>query len=277
MDTKLLFAEEEIVTFPDYLFHAPCTVTIAGPSGSGKTSIAMDILRYRQEIFSQRVRGVVYCYSEFNEVFNDPPGGGSGSVIFHRGLPSEEQLYGYIDKFAGDHFLLFYDDLMSQVASSSMAQDVACKLSHHRNFSCISLTQNIFVQGRNARNQSLNSMYYLLTRSCRDLRQISTLGNQLFPGRGAKFVEAYMDSVDKPFVEEEEDADVNDETTMATLASTAKAASPTPPTLPVSSAGRPHVDVPALYVSCHPVKTERNFQLLSSIFPPGGGMVLYRI
>ena len=84
-------------------------------------------------------------------------------------------------------------------------------------------------------------MYYLLTRSCRDLRQISTLGNQLFPNKGSRFMAAYMDAVDNPLKGED----------------------------PRSPAH--------LYVSCHPVKTERNFQLLSGIFPPGGSMVLYRL
>ena len=67
---------------------------------------------------------------------------------------------------------------------------------------------------------------------------MSTLGSQLFPGKGSKFMDVYLDSVDHPMEKQ---------------------------------------DIPHLYVSCHPVKTERNFQLLSSIFPPGGSMVLYRI
>ncbi len=41
--------------------------------------------------------------------------------------------------------------------------------------------QNIFAQGRSARVQALNSHYYILTRSTRDLRQISVLGGQMMP------------------------------------------------------------------------------------------------
>lgn len=225
------------IELPDYIFPAPSTISVCGPSGSGKTTLLMDILRYRQHLFSQPVAGVIYCYSEMQEAFKNPPG---GPVKFHYGLPNQEELLAYIQGFNGAFFLLIVDDMMSELAENKVFQDISTKLSHHKNFSYIAITQNIFNQGKSARTQSLNSHFYLLTRTCRDLKQISILGGQLFPGQGAKFLEIYRDAVDNPL-------------------------------------SRGHV--PALLVNCHPLSTDRKCQLLANIFSPleGGDMVLYRL
>ena len=223
------------VELPDHIFSSPCTITLAGPSGSGKTCLAMEILKYRQQLFSQPVAGVVYFYSEMQDLFKKSP---PLETRFHYGMPSEEELLEYIDSFGGHHFLMIYDDLMVEVAKSSMLQDVSTKMAHHRNFSCLVITQNLYQQGTNARSQSLNSQYYLLTRTCRDLRQIGVLGAQLHPGKGSKFIEVYQDAVDNPF--------------------------------------KPDY-TPHLMVSCHPHKSVRGCQLLSGIVPPGGSMVMYRV
>ena len=225
----------EKIDLPNEIFPAPCTILLAGMTGSGKTHICFEILKYRQELFSQPVKGVIYCYSEFQEIFNKPPG---GEVTFHYGLPTAEELEAYIQRLKGEHGLIIFDDLMSEMARSSIGQDMYTKLSHHRNFSCLNIIQNIFVQGKAARNQTLNSHFFILTRTCRDLRQIAILGSQLFPGKTKDFVEIYKDAVDNPLKR----------------------------------------DVPPyLLIGCHPFKTRRGCQLMTNIFPPNGNIVLYRI
>lgn len=107
-----------------------------------------------------------------------------------------------------------------------------------RNFSCINVQQNLFVQGRAARSQAINSQFYLLTRTCRDLKQLSVFGSQMFPGKSKQFVAIYRDAVDQPL-----------ETVLPSH----------------------------LLVACHPFRTLRNCQLLANIFPPEGDMVLYRV
>jgi hypothetical protein len=225
----------QTIELADHIFPAPSTIQLCGPSSSGKTSLVMEILRYRNQLFSQPVNGVLYAYSEYQDVFEDPPG---GSVQFHYGLPTKEELESYIGSFEGRHFLLVCDDLMTEMAESPMAQDIMTKMSHHRNFSIININQNIFVQGSKARNQAVNSHFYILTRTCRDLKQISLLGSQMFPGKASEFVKVYRDAVDHP----------------------------------LDNTSPPH-----LLVACHPFKTQRNCQLLSSIFPPDGSRVLYRV
>jgi len=103
---------------------------------------------------------------------------------------------------------------------------------------CINVQQNLFVKGRAARSQAINSQFYLLTRTCRDLKQLSVFGSQMFPGKSKQFVAIYRDAVDQPL-----------ETVLPSH----------------------------LLVACHPFRTLRNCQLLANIFPPEGDMVLYRV
>ena len=107
-----------------------------------------------------------------------------------------------------------------------------------RMFSFVNVQQNLFVQGRAARSQAVNSQYYLLTRTCRDLKQLSVLGSQMFPGKTSEFVKAYRDAVDSPLTKQ----------------------------FP------PHV-----LVSCHPLETDRECQLMANLFPPTADRVVYRL
>jgi hypothetical protein len=144
----------------------------------------------------------------------------------------------YISPFHKKQVVVILDDLMSQVANSALLADMFTKMSHHRNFSIINIAQNIYPPGRAARTQSLNSAFYLLTRTCRDLRQIKDFGSQVFPGQSVSFAKAYMDAVDNPL-----------ELTYP----------------------------PHLLVSCHPLTTKRSCQVTSNILPPEGARVLYKI
>lgn len=225
----------EVITLEDHIFTSPCNISVAGPTGSGKTSLVLGLLEYRQELFNQPVAGVIYFYSEYQDAFAQIPG---GETQLHQGLPTEEDLVNYISPFDKRHVVVVLDDLMSQVANSALLADMFTKMSHHRNFSIINIAQNIYPPGRAARTQSLNSAFYLLTRTCRDLRQIKDFGAQVFPGESPSFVKAYMDAVDNP----------------------------------LETKYPPH-----LLVSCHPLTTKRSCQITSNILPPGGTRVLYKL
>ncbi|KAG8238309.1 hypothetical protein J437_LFUL017844 [Ladona fulva] len=72
------------------------------------------------------------------------------------------------------------------------------KGSHHRNLSVIHLTQNLFHQGKGARDISLNTHYIVYFKNPRDRSQIFHLSRQLHP-ENPKFVqESYNDATEKP-------------------------------------------------------------------------------
>ena len=72
------------------------------------------------------------------------------------------------------------------------------KGSHHRNLSVIYIVQNIFHQGTETRNISLNTHYIVVFKSPRDNQQVLTLARQINPGRVPEFMHAYEKATSHP-------------------------------------------------------------------------------
>ncbi|GIX84987.1 uncharacterized protein CDAR_374201 [Caerostris darwini] len=122
------------------------------------------------------------------------------NVEFHEGLPS--------DIHTLSNALIVIDDLMSELSSefSFMSELSNTKLTklftkggHHRNLSIIFIVQNIFHNGKEMRDISLNAHYLFLFKNPRDRSQIMHLGRQLYPSQTKFFREVYEDATSKPF------------------------------------------------------------------------------
>jgi hypothetical protein len=91
------------------------------------------------------------------------------------------------------------DDLMRESGNSDEVQDMFTRGSHHKNFSLILVTQNIFDKGNNNRTMSLNSNYLVLFNNPRDRSQISHLARQMYPKKSQFLVEAFEDATSEPY------------------------------------------------------------------------------
>ena len=200
---------------------------------AGKTSVIFNILKHKEQLYTKPTEGIVYCYSVHSPDFDSLS---SENIEFVQGIPSVESLEKWCTKFGGLHWILVFDDLIDSLVESHLATEIAIKYSHHYNFSTIISSQNIFFQGKGSRTQSLNSHYIILTRTCRDLKQINYLGSQIFPNQTKAFLAVYKDCMDHPIANQ----------------------------------------IPYLFISCHPLHTKRTCQLLTNIFPPYLLMVLYQ-
>ena len=80
---------------------------------------------------------------------------------------------------------------MAQSGKDKRIADLFTKGSHHRNLSVIYIVQNVFHQGKEMRNISLNAHYIVLSKSPRDRQQISILARQVNPGRVQEFMKSY--------------------------------------------------------------------------------------
>ena len=78
---------------------------------------------------------------------------------------------------------------MAQPGKDKRISDLFTKGSHHRDLSIIYIVQNIFHQGKEMRNISLNAHY--IVNSPRDKQQISMLARQVNPGRVQEFMRSY--------------------------------------------------------------------------------------
>ena len=86
---------------------------------------------------------------------------------------------------------------MAQSGKDKRIADLFTKGSHHRNLSIIYIVQNIFHQGKEMRNISLNAHYIVLFKSPRDKQQISMLARQVDPGRVQEFMRSYEDATSR--------------------------------------------------------------------------------
>ena len=134
---------------------APFTCIVAGPTGSGKTTFCFRLLRNLDTLCTEWLfrGGIIWCYSEEMAVPRRQLDKLGLNITYQEGLPEK---YG---NALGEPSLIILDDLLNQVYSRDVC-DLFTKGSHHRNISVLLLTQNLFHQGTNCRDMTLNIWYF---------------------------------------------------------------------------------------------------------------------
>ena len=170
-------------------FQAGSPMMVSGPTGSGKTYWIHKLLT--NNMFTQPVSSVLYCYGVFQDYFNEMT---IPNIEFHEGLPDLEKVQSLNDsKF----HVIVLDDLMEHIVKSVETQNLFTKYCHHYNMSAIFLTQNVFAQGPCSRTININTHVLVLFANKRDESQALNLGKQLYPGSSKVFMEAYEDATSK--------------------------------------------------------------------------------
>ena len=170
----------------DPRFQQPFTCYVAGPTQSGKSHFVFKLISLSNTVIFPPPERTVWCYGEYQDAFRD----WSDNVEFIGGLTDSNLL-------DGRRTLLIIDDLMSE--TDSRVTKLFTKGSHHKNASVIYISQNLFHEGKENRNISLNSHYLILFKNPRDAVQIAHLGRQIFPDKGKYFREAFTDATSRPY------------------------------------------------------------------------------
>ena len=163
----------------------PATVLVSGATGSGKTTLVKRLLDNSDQMFTpamERPIKVVWVYGASQEF--QPSTNENVSIEYTEQLPDA---YDEID-------ILVLDDLQNTLSGSKKLGDIYTKYSHHKQMTVIYIVQNIFNNGAQMRNISLNSHYIVLSKNRRDLQQVKTLGIQLY-GEASFFSDAYKKAV----------------------------------------------------------------------------------
>ena len=168
------------------LLQHPFTCIISGPTGCGKTSLVKSLIL--KNVISPRPETITWLFAEDQPLYKD-----LGSVNFEKGIPEDIETRFNPSK----KNLLIIDDLMTELHSDSRLTRIFSVGSHHRNLSVIFIVHNLFHQGREMRNISLNSHYLILFKNPRDKQQVSTLARQMYPTSWRFLVEAYSDATSK--------------------------------------------------------------------------------
>ena len=96
--------------------------------------------------------------------------------------------------------MLVLDD---QMDSENIKGNTLCKFftqgSHHRNLTVVYIVQNHFNQDKSMRTVRFYSHYLVLFRNPRDMTQVRTLAQQMYPKQAWFLVDAIDDATSKPF------------------------------------------------------------------------------
>ena len=172
-----------------FVFKHPFTCMISGPSKSGKTTLLKNILSINQEIIDKKPERIVYCYSRWQDNF-DQLKSISPQIEFVQGLPDIEEFNSQLNN------LLILDDLMKECGKDNSIYDIFTVDSHHKNISVFFLTQNLFPKEKNSRTISLNCNYIIILNNPRDRAQIYHLARQMFPENSQFLLECFNDAVE---------------------------------------------------------------------------------
>lgn len=178
-------------------FEVPSTFSISGTTNSGKTTWLYNLLKHKDVLFPNiKTHKILYCYGVWQKLF-DKMESTIDNIIFNEGVPSSKIIEEISEK--KEHNIIVLDDLMMDVVKNGEMELLFTRGSHHKNLTIIYINQNMFCQGKNARNITLNCHYLVLFQNMRDCSQVQKLGQQIFPGYSKLLVESYKDALQKPF------------------------------------------------------------------------------
>lgn len=174
-----------------FYFEHPTTIIVSGPTRSGKTCFVIDLLKHGMlQPFPTRI---IWFYKEKQPLY--------GEVL--KFLPQTEFVQNIVTEKletfqSSERNLLIIDDLMNSASESKKVSEIFTQESHHRNLTVILIVQNLFHQGREMRNISLNAHYFVLYKNPRDKLQIRFLAQQIFPENPKFLVNAFKHATEKP-------------------------------------------------------------------------------
>ena len=171
----------------------PYGAILAGPTGCGKTQFVKRLLENAEIMIHPPPQNILWCYGMHQPAYEEMQAS-LPQIQFIEGLPTD--LESYIDPSIPN--LVVIDDLMNELSNDPRLTNIFTKACHHKNLSCIFILQNVFHQGRELRNISLNAHYMVLFKSPRDSSQITHLAKQMYPGNVKFMQEAFQDATAKP-------------------------------------------------------------------------------
>ena len=143
----------------------PFTCIVAGCTPRDKTVWVKTPLENAKKAISPPPERIIECYGQWQPsyfvILRTMP-----EIEFNQGISEYIDKADYLD--ISQRNLIVLDDLVTQSGKDKRLADLFTKGSHHRNLSVIYIVQNIFHQGKQMRNISLNSHYIVLSKLSRD-------------------------------------------------------------------------------------------------------------
>ncbi len=180
----------------------PSRMLISGPSMAGKSTFVLDLVKYRDLVYSERFERILYCLPDdslhLHQDFVKKMQETFPKLEIIEGLPRISDLHIKDNK---NHKLLILDDLMISVFDTQTMVDLITKDSHHCNCSVIITSQNFFYPSKYGRTFVRNCSEKVLFFDKTDAKQLSILSMQIYPSRPT-FLKSCFDWIFKYHSEE---------------------------------------------------------------------------
>ena len=179
----------------DAKIYAPTTMAVYGPTQSGKTEFILRLLKNANEMFTERVEEIHYCYSVYQKAYDKiKEVEGVNKVVMHQGMPLVNDCVKW--SYLKNHIIVVFDDLMTELPKNRDMIKFATVNCHHNNITMIILLHNIFEPG--LRTLSLNIHYVVLFKNKRDSLQVKTFGRRIV-NDGELFYGCFKLATERPY------------------------------------------------------------------------------
>lgn len=176
----------------DLRFKTPFTLLLAGSSSSGKTTWVFKLIDNLDNISNNKINKIIYYYQNWQNVFQSYV----SAIDFKEGTPSSDD---FISDTNNVNALVIIDDALTKGIVDNSISNIYTRLSHHQNASVILISQNLFIDNKNYRSISNNSMYLVLMKNPRNLAVISALSRQICPGQSRELVNIYKEATKESY------------------------------------------------------------------------------
>ena len=150
----------------------PSKIMVVGQSNCGKTYFLRNLLKIRP--FEHDFAKIYFYFMEKQEIYkqiqNENPG-----IKFIHGFPEK------FPSHEGKHTLIILDDMITEIGKGKQIVDLFIMGSHHRNITCILVSQNLFFNHKQYRLLSLQANYLVIFKSPRDGSQLGPISMQVYP------------------------------------------------------------------------------------------------
>ena len=165
--------------------HCPSRLVICGPTMSGKSRFALNLIKYRANVYDQFFERILYCFPlnmlHLHHEFIKDLEAVYPEIEIVEGLPDLDSLHLTLDKTT--HKLVVFDDLMQEVFGSKKILDLVTQSSHHSNISVVTISQSLFFPGKNRLTFIRNCSEKVIFHDKVDQNQLSILSRHIFPNK----------------------------------------------------------------------------------------------
>ncbi|NJL55212.1 hypothetical protein HC928_08510 [bacterium] len=174
-------------------FELPKNMLVVGASQSGKTHFLKKLLTHNEEMFTPHVSKIVYCFSVWQEKYEQLEHALGDLIEFRTDIPTKDELVQNWQDNRSET-LLVLDDKMACLEDNAQGRavvEIATVLCHHCHVSLIITLQNMYHASKAVREIGLNSQYICLFKNNRSVGQVRTLASQTMPTDIAFFMASY--------------------------------------------------------------------------------------